>query len=76
MFDSSSELLHRGVKDLAYTRRHSDGAPYSHQQFMLIFRLSEERNAFGGYQPQLQQKKIFGFEIFVGNDIIKEMPET
>ena len=31
MFDSSSELLHRGVKDLAYTRRHSEGAPYSHQ---------------------------------------------
>jgi hypothetical protein len=39
-------------------------------QALVSFEESEGRSSYPGVQPVLQERKIFGFEIYIDNDIL------
>lgn len=47
-------------------------SPFRYKALLCSWEDSEGRSSYPGAQPQLQERKIFGFEIYIDNDILQE----
>ena len=71
----SPNLSHRknnNDKNNSLSRRPSDfqSSPMRYWQALFSYEESEGRSNYPNLQPQLQERKIFGFEIYIDNDIL------
>lgn len=80
MTDSPSQTYKRvsSDKQSTYLRRNAEfhSSPFRYFPKIFSHEDSEVRNSYQMIQPQLQERKIFGFEIFVDNEILADLGTT